>query len=271
MKSRQFIAFAALATAGMTLTGFAQNFANEGDLILGIRNGTAVNVLEVDLGPATAFTIAGFANFNLTNGAGYNGPSLNPNPGLAVADLVTIFGANWNTLGLNFSIAGGSGAGASGIVWVTQNPATVAGSIAAGSIGVPLNFISTETGSFLGGFDNTTAQNAPMVGGDDGSSTADVTSPANYAGAVRPSGLANDYNFFNGHPTEGVVSSSANVSFALYKYAAGASPVEEGFFTLTPSGGLTYLNEIPEPSTLSALAGGVAVLGLIRRRRAVAA
>jgi hypothetical protein len=252
----------------MTLTGFAQNFGNEGDLILGFRNGTAGNLLEVDLGPATSFTRT--ASFNLTNGASYNGPSANSNPGLAVADLVTVFGASWNTLNLNFGIAGGSGAGASGIVWVTQFPATLAGSIAPGSIGVPLNFIGTETGSFLGGFDNTTAQNAPMVGGDDGSTTADVTSSANYAGAVRPNNLANDYNFFNSHPTEGVVSSSAGVSLAMYKYVAGSAPVEQGVFTLTPSGGLTY-NGVPEPSTLSALAGGVALLGLIRRRRAVVA
>lgn len=267
MKSVQLLAVAILASAGMAVTGRAQNLANEGDLILGFRNGTSGHVLELDLGPATAFDRT--HSYNLTSGS-YTGPSLNSNPGLLASDLTSVFGtSSWNTLGLNFGIAGGSGTGAAGILWVTQG-SLVHGTIAAGSIGVPLNSVGTETSSFVGTFDFTSSGNAPVSSGDAFATDADVTSPANYVGAVRPSGLSNDYSFFNGFPTEGVVPSTGSVTLNLYKYAAGVAPVQQGFFTLSSAGALTY-TAVPEPSTLTALIGGTAFLGLIRRRRAVVA
>jgi hypothetical protein len=262
MKSLHIIAVAALASAGMAVTGHAQNFGNDGDLILGFRNGTSGHVLELDLGQGSAYTQS--AHFNLTFGS-YTGPSANSSPGLSVTDLSTVFGASWNTLSLNFGVAGGTGTGTSGIVWVTQT-GSVAGSIPSGSIGTPLNVISAETSSFAGGLDTTNAQTFPVVSGDAMSADADVTSTSNYVGAVRPNGLSNDYNFFNGHPTEGVVSSTLSVNIPLYKYNAGAAPIEEGIFTLTPGGALTY-NGVPEPSTITALMGGLGILGFLRRRR----
>jgi hypothetical protein len=47
----------------------------------------------------------------------------------------------------------------------------------------------------------------------------------------------------------------------------------EGVFNVNSSGVITYTQAIPvpEPSALAALAGGAALLGLIRRRRAVVA
>jgi hypothetical protein len=77
---------------------------------------------------------------------------------------------------------------------------------------------------------------------------------------------------------EGTIgTSSFGDSLDLYQIAPsinGANTaVLEGVFNVNSSGVITYTQAIPvpEPSALAALAGGAALLGLIRRRRAVVA
>jgi hypothetical protein len=59
----------------------------------------------------------------------------------------------------------------------------------------------------------------------------------------------------------------------LYQNTANSTGVYEGKFTINSTGLITYTSAtaVPEPSALAALAGGAGLLGLIRRRRAVAA
>jgi hypothetical protein len=260
MKIKQIIALAVVALSGAAAAK-AQNFANPGDLILGFRNGTSGQVLEVDLGPATSFTTT--AHFNLTNGS-YTGPSANSNAGWLPTDMDIVFGSSFGSLSLDFGAAAYSGSGATGIVWATQS-GTVASTT---GVTNAINKISTETGGWASG-DNTASGTFGVTSGDDGAFDANTTQAANYVGAVRPSGAANDYGFFNGHSTEAIMPSTGSINLPLYKLPNNGTAIEEGIFTLTSNGDsstLTY-NGVPEPTTLGLLGfTAVGMLGLRRRR-----
>ena len=272
MKFRYTMATAALALAGLTWAApAAKAGATTGDLILSFRfsDNTNTNDLEIDLGASTLFTNT--AVLNLTYGANYYAGA--NTGGLASSDLDAVFGTSggaWNTLSnLVWDVSGHTGTTSSNTHLFATQPTT--GTITASAPGASL----TSPGGRLQNLSNGFQGSASAVA---------LTSPTGWAVPISPASAgeytqalkngnngSSDFGFF-GVSTESGVSSSGNVSLELYNYGP-ATRTDLGTITLTPTGGLTFTGSaasVPEPSTFSALAGGLGLLGFLRRRRLTA-
>jgi hypothetical protein len=261
---------AALALAGLAWTAPAATAAT-GDLILSFRfsDNTNTNDLEVDLGQQSLFTTT--ATLNLTYGANYYAGS--NAGGLSSSDLDAVFGTTggaWNTLSLlSWDVSGHTGTTSSNTHLFATQPTT--GGITAAAVGASLTNPGGRLQTLSNGFQGT----ASAVSLTSPAGWAVPISPATqseYTGALRNASptVSNDFGFFT-VSTETGVSSSGNVSMELYNYGP-STRTDLGTFTLTPSGNFTFtgIAAVPEPSTLTALAGGLGLLGFFRRRRATA-
>lgn len=75
---------------------------------------------------------------------------------------------------------------------------------------------------------------------------------------------------FDGTPGSGSLGNS--LDFFQIPATSGAAPTYEGTFSVNSSGTISFTTgAVPEPSTLTALAGGIGLLGFFRRRRPVTA
>ncbi|EDY15843.1 hypothetical protein CfE428DRAFT_6633 [Chthoniobacter flavus Ellin428] len=263
------MATAALALAGVALTApVAKAAATTGDLILSFRfsDNTNVNDIEIDLGQQTNFTTTSV--LNLTYGANYYaGSNLG---GLASSDLDAVFGTSggaWNTLSnLVWDVSGHIGTTGTNTHLFATQPTT--GTITAAAPGSNLTSAGSRLQNLSNGFDGV-------------ASSVAVTSPEAWAVPISPatvseytfalkngSNTSNDFGFFT-TSTESHVSSAGNMSMELYNYGP-STRTDLGTITLTSDGQLSFTGSaasVPEPSALTALAGGIGLLGFLRRRR----
>ena len=278
MKLKFFLLPATLALASLASVASAANIsATYNDIILGFRSTsvTAQN-LEVNLGSVGQFTQASVGStFVVAN--------------LNVADLVSVYGANWYASTTSFGLIGTSGKTGGGAVGpdgqplstvyvsndvgtypsvnssTNNNAVTKASQLYLGTLGALSNQDnSLMSNIYTANIASTTVGSWSNLGGVSGNSFA------NYARASFESSLTGtsvSTTLYELLPTNGGVTAPN-----------GTFQQAIGIFTLANTGELTFTSNginasaIPEPSTFAALAGA-AVLGLaaFRRRSAVSA
>jgi len=259
---------AGLATVASATTGSVP--VNYGDLILGFRSSATSTNLEVNLGAVSQFTQA-------TAGSTFTVSNLN------VADLETVFTANWNTSALAFGVMGttgktgsNNGSGPDGqplsTLWLSWGtslgaPAQKIASQQNFAVTGWLNLISTGNTASLALANNTILSNA-------NSALVDATKAGSWT-VSETTGTA-----FNGvgltkASFETVGGFTGSTAFDLYELLPGSgSGSLVGVFTLTDTGTLSFTSSglyaaaIPEPSTYAAIFG-VAMLGFAGFRRRI--
>ena len=284
MKLKSFLLPATLALASLASVASAANIsATYNDIILGFRSTsvTAQN-LEVNLGSVGQFTQASVGStFVVAN--------------LNVADLVSVYGANWYASTTSFGLIGTSGKSGGGAVGPDGQPlSTVYVSNDVGtysSVNSSTNNIAVTKASqlYLGttgalsNQDNSLMSNiytaniaSATVGSWSNLGGVSGNSFGNYARASFESSLTGtsvSTTLYELLPTNGVdeLGNSVKAPNGTFQQAIGT-------FTLANTGVLSFTSNginasaVPEPSTYAALAGA-AVLGLAayRRRSAVRA
>jgi hypothetical protein len=270
-----------LAIAGsLALAGSAHALTvSNGDLFLGFRvtggTGSSFDYL-IDIGQASLYRDA-TGSFVLNNTAGINIGNIG-------ADLTSIFGANWYTRNdLYWGVVGTVNLNPVGIDAANTEYASK-GETTFGTPEAPWNRRSnSQQGS---------ANTAIGPSGLTGSSLTGASSTANSTRAVQQnSGDANSWYSYvhaadgSGTSFNGSYNSALEGSFGggtggsaldLFRMTtsttAGLPGTYLGRFTTDTSGNITFTPTavVPEPSALTALAGGAALLGLMRRRSAAA-
>jgi len=268
MKLRYTMATAALALAGVALTAPAAKAAT-GDLILSFRfsDNSNANDIEIDLGQQTNFTTTSV--LNLTYGANYYaGSNLG---GLASSDLDAVFGTSggaWNTLSnLVWDVSGHIGTTGTNTHLFATQPTT--GTITAAAPGSNLTTAGGRLQTLSNGFD-AVASTVTLTSPEAWAVGITPATQSEYTGALRNASpaVSNDFGFFT-TSTESHVSSAGNMSMELYNYGP-STRTDLGTITLTSDGQLSFTGSaasVPEPSALTALAGGIGLLGFLRRRR----
>jgi hypothetical protein len=275
MNKIKFAVLLALAGAGLATSAKAQTLTyNSGDLLIGFRNTTSTaNDYLVDIGSASLYTQQNGATFTLsigdTNGA-----------------LNSAFG----TTGVGGWLAGNR------TVWGVTGDVSATSILYAGKKETTFGTfpVSTATGNYardLSGNQSTTASNINTTGANFNGQTASsfssvglIESTSNSSSWVA-NGVLNSGSpgvafgqWTTGNAFESAINASTTAGHALDLFQAlpndagtGGAPTYEGRFVIATDGSITFTSAVPEPSTLAALAGGVSLLGLIRRRRAVVA
>ena len=283
MKRLQLAVFLALAGLGLSTqsahAGTPGSFVYaSGDVLIGFRStnsGVSTDYL-IDVNNAIVNTPAGttvtIGNFS--------------------SDLSGFFDANWFTDGTSrWGVIGNTLTGDSintlyvGAAQTSASPTPASGidssyfgRPAQGGTGSSVNTIGTNfTNGTVDNANNTSTVGGggsyPVVGWDlQNAGAQGSVSWFGQADATTGKGFSQFVGF------EGTVSSTSNGdSLDFYKIPQSASgantAVLEGVFNVASTGVITYTQAIPvpEPSALAALAGGAALLGMIRRRRAVVA
>lgn len=254
----------ALALATLGASAKAATFTtSSGDLILSFRDksNTVQSNLEVDLGLASNFVTFATNNPGGTLNLDLNGAYYGANGGLAVADLTSVYGDNWNSnSSLVWSVAGVTNQGAPSVNLFLTFPGTPDNRSSAAT------YNNTASGRINGvrvGLNGATALTGPTSG------QIASTLSSSYSVEIRngnPGSYSKDYNFLT-HSTESGVVSDGSISLELYQYTAGSgAPTDLGTFTLGSNGDLAFTAAIPEPSTYAMFAiGGFGILFLYRR------
>ena len=277
MKNK-FIFLPLLVLTGGAITATAQTVtAAVDDLILGFANssGTGASTnLEIDLGSVSNFySVSGTEQLS----------------GLVAADLVSTYGANWNTLAtLTWGVAGSTGGSAQTLPNTLSIPKdTLWGTKAESTLGVQST--PWTTGVFPVSQQTSANKIVTLYTGAQGSLNGATATTNSATAALINAASAGSWNneigtsasafaFFN--PTN-LFTNGVNGGFGevsdLYQVEPGsgtAGPsVYLGSFALGTSGELFYsgtalgaASVVPEPSTYAALAGLVA-LGFVALRR----
>jgi hypothetical protein len=251
------LAFGAASLVGAT--AHAQVSTTEDDLILAFQaensseTGYTTN-LEVDLGPLNNF---------LPGGSDASGAPVSLSQ-LVVADLVSTYGSNWNSLTtLDWAIAGSNGFDEYSSTTPSNGFNIVFGTLRPGA--------TIPTGQASGGAE-TTAGNLQSWADDLDGETS--TSNSTQASDVSTSDPAS-FNSFNstGSPYFGdgdlagtfLNTTDGTTELNLMEYAPSTKGLDVGTFTMSSSG-LTY-EAVPEPSTWATLVLGAAMLIGFRFRR----
>lgn len=264
-----------LAIAGSLVVAgsvHAVTFSN-GDLYLGFRatggTGSSFDYL-VDIGQASIYRDA-TGSFVLNNAAGINIGNIG-------ADLTAIFGSNWSTrsdlfwgvvgtvnpaigsdpLNTEYASKGETVFGTPEVAWnrranSAQNQANTAIG-ASGLAGAFGNYSSTANST------RAAQQN-----------TVDANSWYSFVHAGDSGGAT--FNSSYNSSLEGNFGGATGNALDLFRMPVGSGAgTYLGNFTTDSSGNITFTSAtaVPEPSALTALAGGVALLGLMRRRSAAA-
>jgi len=257
MKINKKITTALLVLAGVAFIGTSApaQVASPGDLVLAFRltnsGGTGTD-LEFDLGAITSFTSAGFNQGLLMN---------------VNADLITTYGANWNTnANLVWSVVGTNTVGSSSKKQIYISNPTNAAVSPISSVGTPyanISYIYQGTGTAL-----TLGTQVSET-----TSTSYYQTLTNASGANGPVPYSNDYGFAP-YATEQSVSASGS-SLDVYHYnGTQTSPntpagvVDAGTFSLSSSGAFSVTTPVAVPEPASYVLCGIAgVLFVIMRRR----
>jgi hypothetical protein len=239
-----------LASVGVALAlqnASAGNTYNDGDLLLSFRE-TGSPDLIFDIGQASLYINAA-GPINLTS-EGYNSTFL-----------TTVYGAS--LAGVKWSVAGFTASDHT--TWATDvrltpgnNPATPFTSTISASLQQSDTQISTYGNQFRNGagatFLSAFATEAPT--GNAGSYTSIQGSPNN--GNLKKTFQAD---------IENSIQASGNSQSDLYTLIPGATPGSPGYFSIDPSGSVTF-NPVPEPSTYCLLPLGGVLLFAFRRHSA---
>ena len=260
-----------LAVGTLALSTLAASSAQvaytTGDLVLNVRDSSAGGGdfnLAVNLGPASYLTsLAGGTTVNLNVG-GNAGTGF----GLAVADLVSTFGADWATKStLLWSVIGYSNT-TSNIIFASSITNTRTRTIN----NAQNNFITGQVQGMLSQFDLSESLGADRNSADIKYQGTDFSSNAYSNVIFSNSGTVNNPYGYGGWGTgkieAGVTNAAGNTS-NFFQIAPGSGTVQRsGFFTLGTDGTLTY-TAVPEPSSaaLAALVGAGALATARRRRR----
>jgi len=282
MKTNTLITQSLLAIAGATLLPLpvqaALPYAN-GDLIMGFRTTGPSNPdgltnpagtdYEINLGNATTFLSAsGTLNF--------------ANIG---ADLIAIFGPNWNTRAdLFWSISGVVQPTVSGLpnntMFVTRPETTVGvqsvpwgnfSSFGAGAVANKIASMDGATSGYAVGTSGTFNQleSVNTIGG----LIQNTGGPSSYAsfmpGGANSSGTT-AFNSFSGGIEGNFGAGTAGSVLDLYELipgVAGSPGAFVGTFQINDAGSASFNAVVPEPSSLAIAAAGAGLLGLLRRRQ----
>jgi hypothetical protein len=279
MKLKSFLLPATLALASLASVASAANVsATYNDIILGFRSTsvTAQN-LEVNLGSVGQFTQASVGStFVVAN--------------LNVADLVSVYGANWYASTTNFGLIGTSGKTGGGAVGPDGQPLSTVyvsndvGTYASVNSSTNNNAVTKASQLYLGTLGSLSNQDNSLMSNIYTANIASATVGSwSNLGGVSGNSFAN----YARASFESTLGTGTSVSTTLYELLPTNGGVNTpngtfqqaiGTFTLADTGVLTFTSNginasaIPEPSTFAALAGA-AVLGLaaFRRRLAVRA
>lgn len=267
MKKIHLAILLALAGAGLaTQSAQAQLSYTPGDLFIGFRNtasGTANDYL-VDIGSATLYTQHMGSTFTVGNFA---------------ADLSSSsgFGTTWLSGGkTNWGVIGAELSGdpmSTLYVGHRENP-----------FGAPSNPGTTYNRDSTGNQNGTLSNEQTMKNDYQSSGTATVN---NSAGTFQPvsdpsswaafSSTTPSFGQYSGFESAINGSTTAGHALDLFQIAPDDAtpgtlpPLYEGRFVIDNTGTITFTSAVPEPSTLTALAGGLGLLVFLRRRRAVTA
>ena len=266
MKKNKLAALLALAGVGIAAqSAQAQLSYTAGDLFIGFRN-TGVGITQdylIDIGQASLYTQQNGATFTLSIGS-------------TAADLVAAFGSTWLSGGkTNWGVIGAEAPGDPfATIYAGKKEATF-GSFptATGS-----SYLRDTTNNQTAYLSNEQTMRIDYQGGtattNSSVGTIQSTSDSSSWAAFSPSPSFGNYLVF-----ESAINGSTTAGHALdlFKIAPDdanpgtLAPVYEGRFVIDSSANITFTSAVPEPSTLAALAGGVALLGLFRRRRTATA
>jgi len=271
MKKIKFAALLLCAGAGyFTQSAQAQqtfsNGYNAGDLLIGFRDSAASTVdYLIDVGPVSTFLNA--SSPFVISGLGSTGSNLSA--------VFSSDSAGWYSSGLaSWGVAGDVTKGNGAVVLYAGSP-TAPGSISSNSTYAPnASGTQNQTAGYINEVGNDYASGAYSSYSGNIPAIQESTGDTNSWAAVVAAG-GGSFNQFSGF--EGVTPAALNLYqiFPTSKSNGLGTPgtTYEGQFTIASNGAITYtpVGAVPEPSALTALAGGAGLLGLIRRRRAVVA
>jgi hypothetical protein len=268
MKKINLAALLAIVGAGVAAqSAHATLSYTPGDLFIGFRNTTA-GVTEdylIDVGQASLYTKQ-------------NGSSFTLNIGGTQADLIQAFGSAWQTGGKTFwGVIGAEESGdpastlyvgkkeatfgtfptATGTTYLRDTTGNQAGTLSSEqTMRIDYQSSSATTNSTVGAFQLTTDTNAWLNFSQGSAFGTYAAFEANISGTTTAGHALDLFQIAPDDATPGT-----------------QNPVYQGRFVISNSGQITYTSAgaVPEPSTLVTLAGGAALMGLVRRRRAVAA
>lgn len=263
MKKINLAALLVLAGMGWTAQSAHALTYTAGDLLIGFRNtgGSVTQDYVIDLGNVSQFTQMNGATFTLSVGD-------------TLGNLTSIFGATPFT-NTKWGVTG-----------------ELSSTLYAGKNESPFGTFptSTTTGNYqrnLSATQDSIASNIDTAGGYYATLTA---APNTTVGAIQSIANGSSWaSFMSGSAFgqwglsafEPTISATTSAGHALDLFRINPddtatngtlAPTYVGRFLVdTSTGNITFTAAVPEPSTLTALAGGAALLGLVRRRRAVTA
>jgi PEP-CTERM motif len=263
-----------LAAASATLLIPAANAAlvyTNGDLFLGVRASSNLGATQdylVDLGPASQFTTT--AAFTLS----LNGSNLG-------ADLVSLFGANWNTrLDVFWSVSGTNLPGdPSNTLYATRARSDVLTPALAWN--GRSNSAQGTTNSLFNQLAGQYAANGTATGNSSVATFQNTSDPNSYAsfqpGGVNSSGIS--FKAFSPSIEGSFANGTSGSVIDLFRVIpdtvlpVGDLPGERlGSFKVDDNGALSFTGAVvPEPTSFMLLGSGSALLGLLRRRQPVVA
>jgi hypothetical protein len=258
MKKILTAAVVAFATAA---SSYAQLTPGSSDLFLGFQqpntdgvSGGSAKDYVIDIGPASIYTSA-TSPFVLNTG------------------LSALGGTNIGSIGSDLSASGLFGS-----TWYT-NPNTVAAVVGAGtandffytlptSAATPLLTTNSKGSTIDSNIASLATQFATYTNSTNGPTavTESSTDPNSWSSFNPPS--ANASFTFIASDIEGAPSGGFDLYYSA-AHNANPKPAAQllGEFTVDGSGDVTF-TPVPEPSSIAILGGGIAMLGLVRRRRA---
>jgi len=268
MKKINLAALLAIVGAGVAAqSAHADLSYTPGDLFIGFRN-TAAGITQdylVDIGQASLYTKNDGSSFTLSIGD-------------TNSDLSAIFGSTWQTGGkTNWGVIGAEESGDPLATLYVGKKEAVFGTFPTATGNTYLRDSTGNQSSYLGNeqsmridYTSGTATGNSAVG------TFQQTSDTASWAAFSQSPSFGEYAAF-----ESAINGSTTAGHALDLFTIAPddatpgtqNPVYQGRFVISNTGTITYTSAgaVPEPSTLVALAGGAALMGLIRRRRVAVA
>ncbi len=262
MKKINFATLLVLAGLGWTTQSAHALTYTSGDLLIGFRNTTSsTQDYVIDLGNVSQFSQMNGATFTL-------------NVGDTLGNLTSIFGATPFT-NTKWGVAGDLGS----TLYAGKNESPFGTSPTSTTSGNYLRNLSATQDGIASSIDTAGGYYASLSAAPNTTVGAfqSTSNPSSWAASMAGSAFGQ----WSPSAFEPTINASTNAGHALDLFQINPddtatngtlAPTYLGRFVVdTSSGNITFTAAVPEPSTLTALAGGAALLGLVRRRRAVAA